>query len=150
MASDGGGLEVLNPQECLQLLATQVIGRLAISGKNYPLILPVNYALDQGVIVFRTHTGSALLEADQANVTFEIDEIDRRTRSGWSVLVHGLAEEVTEAHRADLVERTQATGVKPWAPGDHGRWMRLIPQEVSGRRIAPGQLPSLLDMAAYL
>jgi uncharacterized protein len=150
MASDDSGLEVLDTQECLRLLATQVIGRLGLSGKNFPLILPVNYALDRGVIVFRTHSGSALLAADHANVTFEVDEIDRRTRSGWSVLVHGLAEEVTEAHRADLVERTQATGVKPWAPGERGRWMRLIPQEVSGRRIAAGQLPSLLDMAAYL
>jgi hypothetical protein len=91
-----------------------------------------------------------LATADHTNVAFEVDEIDRRTRSGWSVLVHGLAEAVTDAHRTDLVERTRATGVKPWAPGEHGRWMRLIPQEISGRRIAAGQLPSLLEMSAYL
>jgi nitroimidazol reductase NimA-like FMN-containing flavoprotein (pyridoxamine 5'-phosphate oxidase superfamily) len=150
MASDNGGLEVLDTNECIRLLATQQIGRLGLSGERYPLILPVNYALDRGVIVIRTHTGSTLLTADHTNVTFEVDEIDRRTRSGWSVLVHGLAEEVTEAHRAELVERTRATGVKPWAPGEHGRWMRVVPQEVSGRRIAPGQLPSLFEMSAYL
>ncbi len=150
MTSDDSGLEVLDTQECLRLLATQVIGRIALPGKRFPLILPVNYALDRDVIVFRTHSGSTLLTADHANVTFEVDEIDRRTRSGWSVLVHGLAEEVTEAHRADLVERTQATGVKPWAPGERGHWVRLIPQEVTGRRIPAGLLPSLYDMAAYL
>ena len=151
MASDdGGGLEVLETEECLRLLATQVIGRLGLPGERFPLILPVNYKLDRGVIVFRTHAGSALATADHTNVAFEVDEIDRKTRSGWSVLVHGLAEAVTEAHQTDLVERTQATGVKPWAPGEHGRWMRLIPQEISGRRIAAGQLPSLLEMSAYL
>ena len=150
MASDDGGLEVLDTEECLRLLATQQIGRLGLPGKAYPLILPFNYALDRGVIVIRTHAGSTLSAADHAKVTFEVDEIDRRTRSGWSVLVHALAEEVTEAYRADLLERTRATGVKPWAPGEHGRWMRLIPREITGRRIAAGQLPSLYEMSAYL
>jgi nitroimidazol reductase NimA-like FMN-containing flavoprotein (pyridoxamine 5'-phosphate oxidase superfamily) len=150
MASDGGTLEVLDTDECLRLLATQVIGRLGLPGKRFPLILPVNYKLDRGVIVIRTHPGSALTAADHANVAFEVDEIDRRTRSGWSVLVHALAEEVTDAHRAELVERTHATGVKPWAPGEHDHWLRLIPQEITGRRIVAGQLPTLLEMAAYL
>jgi hypothetical protein len=32
------------------------------------------------------------------------------------VLVRGLAEEVTSAHRSELIARTEATGVTPWAP----------------------------------
>src|SRR5581483_11023870 len=64
-----------------------------------------------------------LAAADHANVTFEVDQIDERTRSGWSVLVRGLAEEVTSEHRTELIERTKATGVEPWAPGDRGHWM---------------------------
>jgi hypothetical protein len=48
-----------------------------------------------------------------------------------------------------MAERMRATGVQPWAPGQN-RWLRLIPQAISGRRIAPGQLPSLYEMAAYL
>jgi nitroimidazol reductase NimA-like FMN-containing flavoprotein (pyridoxamine 5'-phosphate oxidase superfamily) len=150
MTSDGGTLEVLSTEECLRLLATQQIGRLGLPGERFPMILPFNYAMDRGVIVIRTHAGSTLSAADHANVAFEVDEIDRRMHSGWSVLVHALAEEVTEEHQAELVERMRDTGVKPWAPGEHGRWMRLIPQAISGRRIAPGQLPSLYEMAAYL
>ncbi|MCO1656365.1 pyridoxamine 5'-phosphate oxidase family protein [Pseudonocardia sp. S2-4] len=87
--------------------------------------------------------------ADHANVTFEVDEIDQRSRSGWSVLVRGLAEEITGAHRAELVERTTATGVTPWAPGEHGHWIRLIPQDIGGRRIVPGQLLPASGDAAY-
>jgi hypothetical protein len=150
MASDGSTLEVLGTTECLRLLATQQVGRLGLPGKRFPLILPFNYALDRDSIVIRTHAGSTLSAADHANVSFEVDEIDRRTFSGWSVLVHALAEEVSEEHQAEMVERMRATGVQPWAPGRHDRWLRLIPQEVTGRRIAPGQLPSLYEMAAYL
>ena len=81
-----------------------------------------------------------LAAADHANVTFEVDYIDQQTRSGWSVLVRGLAEGVTSEHRDELVERTKASGVQPWAPGHHGHWMRLISHSISGRRIVPGEL----------
>jgi uncharacterized protein len=98
----------------------------------------------------RMAVGTKLLAADHANVTFEVDEIDSRTRSRWSVLVRGLAEEVTAEHRDELVARTRAAGVEPWAPGEHGHWVRLIPQGISGRRIVPGQLPPPFEDAAYL
>jgi hypothetical protein len=110
----------------------------------------VNYALDHGVIVIRTYAGTKFAAADHANVTFEVDQIDQLTRSGWSVLVRGLAEEVTSEHRTELIKRTKASGVEPWAPGDHGHWIRLIPQEISGRRIVPGELPPAFEPGAYL
>lgn len=144
------GLEVLGIDDCYRLLATQQIGRLGVHAEHYPLIFPVNYALDQGVIVIRTNAGTKLAAADHANVTFEVDQIDERTRSGWSVLVRGLAEEVTSEHRTELIERTKATGVEPWAPGDRGHWLRLIPQDISGRWIVPGQLPPAFEPQAYL
>jgi hypothetical protein len=151
---DEGGsepvVEVLDGDECYRLLATQQIGRLGVNAERYPLIYPVNYGLDRGVIVIRTGPGTKLTAADHANVTFEVDEIDQLTRSGWSVLVRGLAEEVTSAHRAELVERTVAAGVSPWAPGEHGHWLRLIPHDITGRRIVPGRLPPHFEAAGYL
>ena len=143
-------LQELGADECYRLLATHEIGRLAVDAGHYPLVFPVNYALDRDVIVVRTHPGTMLTAAGHANVTFEVDDIDRRTRTGWSVLVRGLAEEVTGEHRAELVERTRASGATPWAPGEHGRWLRIIPQGVSGRRIVPGELPPPFEPGAYL
>ncbi|GEL18808.1 pyridoxamine 5'-phosphate oxidase family protein [Pseudonocardia asaccharolytica] len=143
-------LQALGTEECYRLLATQQIGRLGVNAENYPLIFPVNYALDGQVIVMRMDAGTKLAAADHANVTFEVDVIDQRTRSGWSVLVRGLAEEVTSGHRAQLIERTKASGVEPWAPGEHGRWVRLIPHAVTGRRIVPGRLPPAFGPGAYL
>jgi nitroimidazol reductase NimA-like FMN-containing flavoprotein (pyridoxamine 5'-phosphate oxidase superfamily) len=141
----------LEAEECYRLLAGHEIGRLGVFAEHYPLIFPVNYALDRGdVIVVRTHAGTMLAAGSRANVTFEVDDIDRRRRSGWSVLVRGLAEELTSAHRAELIERTTHSGVRPWAPGEHERWMRIIPHGISGRRIVPADLPPPFGPSAYL
>jgi uncharacterized protein len=142
-------MHVIPAEECYRLLRTQEIGRLALIAEHYPLIFPVNYALDGTTLVIRTHAGTIRRAAEHANVCFEVDEIDRRTRSGWSVLVRGQAEEVGDAHRADLVARTQAAGVQPWAPGEKGHWVRIITHEISGRRIVRGELPGM-DARGYL
>jgi nitroimidazol reductase NimA-like FMN-containing flavoprotein (pyridoxamine 5'-phosphate oxidase superfamily) len=136
--------------ECYRLLRTQQVGRLGVNAEHLPLIFPVNYGMDGETIVIRTSPGTKLTAASHANVTFEVDEIDQRERSGWSVLVRGLAEEVTDAHGPDLVRRTHAAGASPWAPGDHGHWLRVIPQHVTGRRVVPGELPPAVDPRAYL
>lgn len=143
-------LRILDADECYELLKTQQIGRLGVNAEHYPLIFPVNYGIDRGVIVIRTDEGTKLAAADHANVTFEVDAIDSRTRSGWSVLVRGLAEEVTAEFGTSLIESTHAAGVEPWAPGERGRWLRLIPHAISGRRIVPGELPPAFESAGYL
>jgi nitroimidazol reductase NimA-like FMN-containing flavoprotein (pyridoxamine 5'-phosphate oxidase superfamily) len=148
--AEGVTLRTLTDDECYELLATQQIGRLGVNAEHYPLIFPVNYGLDQRAVVVRTHPGTKLSAADHANVTFEVDCVDPISRSGWSVLIRGLAEEVTSAHRDELIERTHATGVEPWAPGEHGHWLRIIPHDVSGRRIVPGELPPPFESAGYL
>jgi uncharacterized protein len=150
MTSAAGSLDVIPVDECHELLAGHEVGRIGVIAEHYPLIIPVNYGMDGRTIVVRTHPGTTLSAAAHADVTFEVDEIDRRERTGWSVLVRGLAEEVGPEHRAGLVERTHATGVQPWAPGEHGNWLRIIPQGISGRRIVPGQLPWGVDDRAYL
>jgi nitroimidazol reductase NimA-like FMN-containing flavoprotein (pyridoxamine 5'-phosphate oxidase superfamily) len=143
-------LQVLPTEDCYRLLATQQVGRLGVNAEHYPLIFPVNFTLDRDTVVMRMGPGTKLTAANHANVTFEVDEIDQRTQSGWSVLVRGLAEEVTSEHRAELIERTQATGLKPWAPVEHGHWVRLIPHAITGRRIVPGELPPAFEDASYL
>lgn len=143
-------LQELGPEDCYRLLSTHNIGRLGVNGEQYPLIFPVNYALDHDVVVIRTNPGLKLTAADHANVAFEVDDIDPIRRVGWSVLVRGLAEELTSEHRKDLIERTKAAGVEPWAPGEHGHWMRIVPHMVTGRVIVPGELPPAFEPHGYL
>jgi len=141
---------VLPADECRTLLATRQLGRIGLAGGEYPLILPVNYVLDGDAVVIRTDSPKITAAADHTRVAFEVDDVDERTRSGWSVLVQALAEEVTGARRDELVERLRAADGSPWAPGEHGHWIRLIPKVVTGRRIVPGRLPPPFEDAGYL
>jgi len=150
LATSGPSMQVLTEDVCYELLGTQEIGRLGVNAEDYPLVYPVNFGLDGTTIIIRSEPGTKLDAAEQAHVTFEVDEIDRRTRSGWSVLVRGVAEELKPGHGADVVLRTIAYGVDPWAPGAYGIWLRLRPQAISGRRILPGELPPPIDPRAYL
>lgn len=138
---DADALQVLTAEERYALLATQEVGRLGVYADHYPRVIPVDDGPDGRVVVVRTHPGATLAAASHANVTFEVDAVDAGSRSGWSVLVRGLAEEVTDRHAEDLVARTTRAGVQPWAPGEHGRWLRIITHDVSGRRTVPGVLP---------
>ncbi|MBV9363154.1 MAG: pyridoxamine 5'-phosphate oxidase family protein [Solirubrobacterales bacterium] len=128
----------LSREECLRLLAENSVGRLAVSGKDAPVIRPVNYAFDQASqsVVFRTAPGSkfyTLLRRDTA--AFEVDGLDHEARSGWSVIVVGATEEVTNP--ADL-RRLDGLDLDSWAPGDKPHWVRIRAWTVSGRRIEPG------------
>lgn len=141
-------VEELTTAQCHELLGTQVVGRLAVVEGEHPLVVPVNFAMSGGVVVLRT--GEALrARVDHRNVAFQADHTERSTRTGWSVLVQGLAEEVGDEHAADLVERTRRTGVAPWAPGEREHWVRVIPHRVTGRRITSGG-PWFADGSMYL
>ena len=53
-------LQVLTTEECYLLLATQQVDRLEVNAELRPLIVPVNYGLNRGVIVIRKHPGTKL------------------------------------------------------------------------------------------
>jgi hypothetical protein len=86
-------------------------------------------------VVIRTGTGTKLYGATRSEVAFEVDDLDRAGRTGWSVVLTGVAQEVTDLDRPDLVERLAVTAIEPWAPGDKPTLLRLAPATVSGRRI---------------
>src|SRR3954469_14084185 len=92
-------LVVLTEQECLRLLATRTFGRLAfVYRPGVPLILPVNYTLDDEAVVLRSGQGPKLQAAERGDrVSFEVDDIDEATRQGWSVVVTGRARRVRGA-----------------------------------------------------
>lgn len=130
-------------EECLRLLATAPIGRVAVADfGTAPLVVPVNFAVREGTVVFRSDYGSKFRLAVLGDhpVSFEVDAVDPARRSGWSVLVQGRAREVTEPERLRL---------EPWAPGSKSHWVQIEPETVSGRRIRLAPLPDL-DSAGYL
>jgi nitroimidazol reductase NimA-like FMN-containing flavoprotein (pyridoxamine 5'-phosphate oxidase superfamily) len=127
------GIEVLPREECLRLLAQDVVGRLGIIDGDAPVILPVNYAMDGETIVLRTGPGTKLDHGTRSRACFEIDAFDRERQSGWSVLVSGRLEEVTRFDPS--LHRVEAVDVVPWADGDKPHWLRLTPTRITGRRV---------------
>ena len=127
---------VLDRDQCLRLLAEDEIGRLAVIAGNTPAIFPVNYALDGDTIVFRTDPGTKLAHGPRARASFEVDTFDHAGRAGWSVVATGRLEEVTHYDAATFA-RVRRLAIHPWAGGDKGHWMRLVPDRITGRRIDP-------------
>lgn len=133
---EGQPLEVLERQECVELLTHDAfVGRLGLIPDGRPLVLPVNYVVDRDAIVFCTGAGTKLNAiTDGADVAFEVDDSRSLRHSGWSVLVRGRAELVTEPSE---LARLRAGPLRPWARGARANWVRLPLDEVSGRRIPP-------------
>ncbi len=130
------GLEIIDPDECRRLLAGDEVGRLAVIDGGTPGIFPVNYLVDGDSIVFRTAAGTKLDAGRRHPVAFEIDDFDRESRTGWSVVVSGHLVEAAPFDTATL-ERVQALPLESWAGGDKPHWVRLVPSRISGRRILP-------------
>lgn len=133
MIDSRSGFEVLERRECLRLLAGEVVGRVGVVEAGSPLVLPVNFGLDGDVIVFRTGPGTKLSEARGHAACFEVDDFDRETRSGWSVVVRGRIEEITE-HNPALLARL-ADLAEPWLEGDRSHVVRIVPSSITGRRV---------------
>jgi uncharacterized protein len=128
-------LEILGREECMRLLATDEIGRVAVIAGNTPLVVPVNYALDGEAVVFRTDPGTKFDKGPRARASFEVDCFDRIERTGWSVVATGRLEEVTRFDVATF-ERVRRLDIDPWAGGEKAHWMRLVADRVTGRRLA--------------
>jgi nitroimidazol reductase NimA-like FMN-containing flavoprotein (pyridoxamine 5'-phosphate oxidase superfamily) len=129
------GLELLEEEECLALLASSQVGRVGVSIGSLPAIFPVNFALVDGAVVFRTSDGTKLAAAtEHAVVAFEVDHVEPESRGGWSVLALGVASVVADpAQEAALREVT----LDPWAGGGRDHYVRIPIEMVSGRRISP-------------
>jgi uncharacterized protein len=123
----------LGVDTCWRLVAAEPVGRVGFVLDGRPVVLPVNHAVDDRTIVFRTDGASSLgrLAVGQP-VTFEADAIAADRKTGWSVLISGDVERVDDRSRRRLATH----GPDPWAPGDRDDWIRIKPRSVTGRAIS--------------
>lgn len=127
-------LEHLDRETCLGLISPGGVGRVVLVGDGDPSVLPVNYALVDGAVVFRTEPSSSLARTD-GKVAFEVDHVDEALQRGWSVLVVGQAAVVTDP--GELSALAGARAVRSWAPGRRDLVIRIEPGRVTGRRVLP-------------
>lgn len=127
-----GQLTELLEDEAIELLASVPMGRLVFTMGGLPTVRPLNYVVDDGAVVIRTHHGSSTLSCVGSIVAFEADTVDLTTRTGWSVVVTGPAVLVEEP---STIARYAAM-VRPWI--DHGMTyvIRIKADVVNGFRLS--------------
>jgi uncharacterized protein len=131
----GRELEVLSREECIRLLEEDPVrvGRIAIGGPR-PVIFPINYALDDGEIIFKTAEGTKFDAAVKDTfVAFEVDRVNPGWASGWSVLVRGQSHLVKDESEID---RLSNLPLQSWAAVEKPHFVRIADPLISGRRLA--------------
>lgn len=127
------GLDVIEEDECRQILASTTFGRVALTVGALPVILPIHYAMLGDDPVFRTDPGAKLMAASAGHILcLEIDHADPVNHTGWSVMVTGPAEVIEDP--AEL-ERARRLPLRPWV-GRGDVYVRVRSVLLSGRRIA--------------
>lgn len=126
-------VEHLGAEECWVLLSLHPVGRIGVLVDSAPEIYPVNHVVDERSILFRTDGGNKLQGIDRSpSVCFEADGLNLDDHTGWSVLVKGRA---TELSSPDDIRRAEGLPLRFWGIGDKPHWIRVVPREVTGRRI---------------
>jgi len=114
----------LSQAECWELLAGASVGRLALSIRALPLILPVRYVVDgASVAVSLGRNGMPTASVHDAVVAFAVDQFDEESALGWMVQLQG------RARLAPVGSGSEGPG-----PVDPGQVVRLSPGTVTGHR----------------
>jgi nitroimidazol reductase NimA-like FMN-containing flavoprotein (pyridoxamine 5'-phosphate oxidase superfamily) len=133
MLGESRFLESVGRQESIELLSSAVVGRVVFTLSALPAVVPVTFAVLDEAVVLRTAEGTRLAAAADGGVlAFEADEIDPLARTGWSVVVTGIAELVTDPIRRAHIQEA----VAPFAPGENDVYVSLPLTVVTGRRVA--------------
>jgi nitroimidazol reductase NimA-like FMN-containing flavoprotein (pyridoxamine 5'-phosphate oxidase superfamily) len=124
----------LTTHECVELLYSHVVGRVAVYTRVGIRIVPVNYAIVDDAIVWRTNPYSELATYGRdADAAFEVDDIDRDAHQGWSVVAYGRLEVIDDPEEVAHIRGVEDPG--PWAAGQRHMYMRIRYRGLTGRRL---------------
>jgi uncharacterized protein len=120
----------LTQSECLHLLETHSLGRLAWQAADSQQVRPINYVFRSGAVYFRTSPQGILSELVRpADVALEVDDLDQDKRTGWSVIVYGRAKAVAAL---DVLEQWETDDLVPWAPRVRNLFIQITPSRITG------------------
>lgn len=118
--------DALSERDCWELLATVSVGRLALSVRALPVILPVQYYLDgHRLALCLGHHGVPERALHETIIAFSADSIDPVTRSGWSVQVQGRS----------VIPRGLRVDTDCGWPSSAAQVVEIEPGRISGRRM---------------
>ncbi len=124
----------LDEAECYRLLGDSGVGRIAVCLPDGPIIVPVNYLVDDQSILVGTSPRTVLARHASGPAAFEVDELEPALKFGWSVLVVGQAEPVEDVD--EMIELRASERLQAWAGCVRNLFIRITPREVTGREIS--------------
>jgi uncharacterized protein len=131
--------------ECLELLGGGVMGRVAMCTPMGPRIIPINYAMHDDAIVFRTTPYSELgTYGWKTDLAFEIDQFDYEKHQGWSVVAVGRPEVVEDPD--ELADIRATWDPTPWVGGRRHLYIRLRWRDLTGRIIGDWSRSSMMPV----
>ena len=137
MASTSEAVTVLSEDQSWDLLSGVALGRYVTNIGGRPEIFPVNFVVQKRTVLFRTAEGTKLFASVvNTQVLFEAD--DHNVVEGWSVILRGTAHVLATSAEIDEAERA---GLYPWIATEKLHYVRIIPNETTGRRFVFGPEP---------
>ena len=92
------------------------------------------YDAERGTAYFRAGTfGEIARRVHGQAVSLQVDDLDRRTFSGWSVVMTGTAHRVDDA--ATVAARWSVGRPSPWLPSPDSQWIALQVDDIHGERV---------------
>ncbi|MFE0036633.1 pyridoxamine 5'-phosphate oxidase family protein [Streptomyces sp. NPDC059015] len=116
--------------EALWLLEGSTQGRLIYLQREMATVRPATHVMEYGRLVVRAPVQSPAVLG--RSLTYQVDEINSPTGTGWTVTAHGPADVIGNPDEAAHYRRTLAG----WTHGPHDTLLRLHPQQMSGFRLA--------------
>lgn len=130
-------IQALSIEECWRYLRAQQLGRVSITAAGRPQVFPVNFATAGRTIVFRTAPGTKLSHGPGSIACFEVDEYDKASLEGWSVMAFGVLRDITRGEDR-LSQTLRQLPLRPAVPGTMLHWMAMLAEEVTGRYFRGG------------
>ncbi|MCV7340701.1 pyridoxamine 5'-phosphate oxidase family protein [Mycobacterium haemophilum] len=121
----------------MRLLASVGHGRVVFTQRALPAIRPVNHLVDAGRVIVRTRLTANVATAVRTStdsrvvVAYEADELDPQRRTGWSVVVTGLATTITNPEQIARYEQL----LQPWVNMAMDTVIAIQPEVITGIRI---------------
>lgn len=130
-----GHIRTLTRAECLDLLSTATVGRIAFVDEAGQQLIPVNFALIGETVYFRTLPGGFLskLRGAHRTIAFGVDHHTDLVGEGWNVTVRGLLHHAEDRATINMVLSHRR--LQPWAGGVRPLVMALPIDTLDGRRV---------------
>lgn len=130
-ASQAAHLAETTAFDAWHLLGRAEVARVAWYDGTQVSIVPVNYAVSDGALWFRTTPESAIVRAGAGvEVAVEVDDVGSTEGSSWSVVLRSAVELVEPDQAPDSIGE-----LRIWPAGARNVYVRLEPSEISGRKL---------------